>query len=212
MRSLQRLAALAATIALLGEAPAPSALVEDAAHVFAVSGSRTALVQSYTSRLHVDVALKSFPFLKFHLNGTMTFKKPDLYSVHFEHVPWFGKGFEDMKADPLVPATWPAHYDITSLTHKGGRSLFEMRDRVDGHIKGVHAELDDDGLRRITWVYVNGGNIDVQVNPTMVSGVPVPQVEDADIKLPTYHVTAHATFTDYKIVTDPNAGDAEHAR
>jgi hypothetical protein len=35
-----------------------------------------------------------------------------------------------------------------------------------------------------------------------VDGIPVPATEDADIKLPAYHVTAHATFTDYKIVMD----------
>lgn len=211
MRSLQRVAVLAATIVLLGEAPTPTAPSEEAARVVALSSNRSSAVQSYTSRLHVDVALRSFPFLKFHLNGTMAFKRPNLYSVHFEHVPWFGKGFEDLKADPLVPMTWPEHYDITSLKREGGRALFEMRDKVDGHIKGVHAELDNDGLRRITWMYVNGGNIDVQVTPSTVDGVPVPSVEDADIKLPTYHVTAHATFTDYKIVTDSEA-NGERAR
>lgn len=214
MRSSLHLAALAATIALLGEAPAPStpALVDQAARLVALSGSRTAAVQSYTSRLHVDFALRSFPYLKFHLNGTMTFKRPDLYSVHFDHVPWFGKGFEDLKADPLVPATWPEHYDITSISTQNGRSQLEMRDKVDGHIKGVHAEVDADGLRRITWAYVNGGKIDVQVTPTNVDGIPVPQTEDAEIRLPAYHVMAHATFSDYKIVTDSTAADGDHTR
>jgi hypothetical protein len=77
-----------------------------------------------------------------------------------------------------------------------------MRDKVAGNIKGIHAELDADGLRRIEWKYVNGGNIDVRVDPTIVAGVPVPATEDAEIKLPAYHVVAHATFSDYKIVTD----------
>ena len=212
MRPLHRFAALAATIALLGEAPVTSAPSEEAARLFALSSTRTAAVQSYTSRLHVDVALKSFPYLKFHLNGTIAFKRPNLYSVHFEHVPWFGKGFEDMKMDPLVPATWPEHYDVTSLTHAGDRTLFEMRDRVDGHIKGVHAELDAEGLRKIEWAYLNGGNIGVSVTPTVVGGIPVPSSEDADIKLPTYHVVCHATFDDYKIVTDSVAADGNRAR
>jgi hypothetical protein len=202
MRPLHRVAALAATIALLGEAPAPSAPSEEAARLFAMSGTRTAAVQSYTSRLHVDVALRSFPYLKFHLNGTITFKRPNLYSVHFEHVPWFGKGFEDMKMDPMVPSTWGEHYDVTSLTRTGDRTHIEMRDKVDGHIKGVHAELDADGLRKIEWSYLNGGNIGVAVTPVVVSGIPVPATEDADIHLPAYHVICHATFSDYKIVTD----------
>lgn len=203
MRSVMRCAvALLAAAALLAEAPA-----EEASRTFAASGARTASVKSYTSKLHVDLALRSFPYLKFHLNGTMTFQKPNLYSVHFEHVPWFGKGFENIKADPLQPTTWPEHYDVTSIEHRGDRTLLEMKDKTAGNVKGVHAELDPDGLRRIQWLYVNGGNIDVRVTPGTVEGVPLPAVEDADIKLPAYHVVAHATFSEYKIVSDPAAAD-----
>ena len=202
MRSvLRRFAALTASIALLGEAPAPSAPTEEAAHVFAVSGARTSAVQSYTSKLHVDFALRSFPYLKFHLEGRMDYKRPNIYSVHFDHVPWFGKGFENIKADPLQPATW--------TERNGERTLVDMRDKITGNVKGIHAELDADGLRKIQWLYVNGGKINVEVNPSNVDGVPVPETEDADIKLPAYHVTAHARFSDYKIVTDaPKADDS----
>ena len=184
---------------MLAEAPAPS---DEAAKIFAVSGTRTAQVQSYTSKLNVDFALRTFPYLKFHVTGHIEYKRPNLYSVHFDHVPWFGKGFENMKMDPLEPQTWPEHYDVASVAHEGDRTHFEMRDKVAGNVKGIHAELDADGLRRIEWKYVNGGRIDVRVNPVVVEGVPVPATEDADIKLPAYHVTAHATFSDYKIVTD----------
>ena len=212
MRLLHRLAVLTATVVLLGEAPTPSAPSEEAARVFALSSTRTAAVQSYTSRLHVDVALKSFPYLKFHLNGTISFKRPNLYSVHFEHVPWFGKGFEDMKMDPLVPSTWPEHYAVTSMSHAGDRTMLVMKDKTDGHIRDVHAELDADGLRKIEWAYLNGGNIGLNVTPQQVRGIPVPASEDAEIKLPTYHVVCHATFTDYQIVTDSVASDGKTAR
>ena len=209
MRSvLRRLAVFAASIALLGEAPAPSAPLDEAAHVFAASGARTSAVQSYTSKLHVDLALRSFPYLKFHLDGHMDYKRPNIYSVHFDHVPWFGKGFENIKADPLQPATWIEHYDVTRIERSGERTLVEMRDKITGNVKAIHAELDGDGLRKIQWHYVNGGKINVEVNPSLVDGVPVPLTEDADIKLPAYHVVAHATFSDYKIVTDSPKADA----
>jgi hypothetical protein len=207
---LQRAALIAASIGMLAEVPAPS---QEAARIFAVSGTRTAHVQSYTSNLHVDFALKTFPYLKFHVTGHIEYKRPNLYSVHFDHVPWFGKGFENMKMDPLEPQTWPEHYDVASIARDGERTQVEMRDKVAGNVKGVHAELDADGLRRIEWQYVNGGRIDVRVNPVVVEGVPVPATEDADIKLPAYHVTAHATFTDYKIITDtPVTASASTAR
>jgi len=206
-----RLGLLAAALFLLAEAPAPSATSEEAARVFAVSGARTAAVQSYVSNLHVDFALLSFPYLKFHLDGKITYQRPNVYSVHFDHVPWFGKGFENIKADALQPATWGEHYDIDKVAHDGDRTIVEMRDKTTGHVKGVRAELDTDGLRRIVWTYLNGGKIAVSIVPTTVSGAPVPASEDADIALPSYHVTAHATFTDYKIVTDAGTV-AERAR
>ncbi len=202
MRSvLGRIVVLVATVGLLAEAP----VQQEAERTFAATGARTASVRSYTSKLHVDFALRSFPYLKFHLEGHVAWEKPNLYSVHFDHVPWFGKGFEHMKADALVPATWPEHYDVTAMTRQGDRSFVEMKDKVDGHIAGVHAELDGDGLRRIVWRYVNGGKIDVAIQPAIVEGIPLPAVEDADIKLPAYHVTAHATFSDYKIESEPVA-------
>jgi hypothetical protein len=200
-----RLGVLAATIALLGEAPVPSATSEEAARVFAVSGARTAQVQSYVSNLHVDFAMLSFPYLKFHLDGRITYQRPNVYSVHFDHVPWFGKGFENIKADALQPATWTAHYDVDDVQRAGERTVVEMRDKVAGHVKGIHAELDQDGLRRIVWNYLNGGKIEVAIVPGLVDGTPLPQREDADIALPAYHVTAHATFSDYKVVTDGGA-------
>lgn len=203
----RRFAVLVASLALLGEAPVPSASTDEAARTFAASGARTAAVQSYRSKLHVDFALRSFPYLRFHLEGRMDYRRPNIYSVHFDHVPWFGKGFEDIKADPLQPATWIEHYDVTSIGHSGDRTLVEMRDKVAGNVKGVHAELDPDGLRRIQFLYVNGGNINVEVNPSVVDGVPVPATEDADIRLPAYHVVAHASFSDYTIVTDANKAD-----
>ncbi|MDQ6941732.1 MAG: hypothetical protein M3169_04355 [Candidatus Eremiobacteraeota bacterium] len=213
MRTLLVGAALiVASVGVLAEAPAPTAPSEEAAKIFAQSGVRTAPVQSYTSKLHVDFALRSFPYLKFHLEGRIEYKRPNLYSVHFEHVPWFGKGFENMKMDPLEPQTWPEHYDVASIAHDGDRTHVEMRDKITGNVKGIHAELDGDGLRRIQWLYHNGGRIDVRVNPVVVEGIPVPATEDADIKLPAYHVVAHATFTDYKIVTDGTAPSSSNAR
>ncbi len=68
--------------------------------------------------------------------------------------------------------------------------------------RAIHAEIDPDGLRRVEWQYVNGGRIEVRVDPVLVAGVPVPRTEDAEIQLPAYHVVAHATFSDYKIVAD----------
>jgi hypothetical protein len=190
-------AVLVASIALLAEGPP-----DEAARVFATTGARTSAVRSYTFALHVDFKLKTFPYIGVHLDGTGTYERPNLYSIHFRNVPWFGKGFENVKMDPLEPVTWPQTYDVVSLAHAGDRTTVEMKDRTDGHVKGVHAEIDANGLRQVQWSYVNGGVIRVEVNPKQINGFPVPESEDADIQVPGYHVIAHARFDDYKLVTD----------
>jgi hypothetical protein len=104
--------------------------------------------------------------------------------------------------DALEPETWPATYDVVSVAHDGDRAIVEMRDKTAGHVAGVHAELDPDGLRAVTWRYVNGGKISVALTPEHVDGVPLPRTEDADINVPGYHVTAHAVFDDYRLERD----------
>lgn len=203
---LRGIGVLVASIALLAEAPQP----DDTSRIFAVSGVRASSVRSYTFALHVDFGLKTFPYLKFHLDGTGKWERPNLYSVHFRNVPWFGKGFESISLDPLEPSNWPQNYDIQSVSHDGtDRHHIEMTDKVKGHIKNILADVDGSGLRKIQWNYLNGGRIAVAVEPLMIGGVPLPQVEDADIKVPGYHVTAHATFDEYKLVTDADAADGK---
>ncbi len=79
-----------------------------------------------------------------------------------------------------------------------------MKDRTDGHVRGVHAEIDR-GRPTSGQVVVRrtAARSTVDVNPIEINGYPVPQSEDADIQVPGYHVVAHATFNDYKLTTDP---------
>jgi hypothetical protein len=198
-----RIAALVGAMFLLAEGPP-----DEATRIIQMSGERSAAVKSYTFKLHVDFALRTFPYLGFHLDGKGKWERPNLYSVSFRNVPWFAKGFENVKMDPLEPQTWPNDYEIISVKQSGTRHHLEMRDKTTGHLKGIHAELDGDGLRRVQWQYLNGGKITVDINPVDVGGVPVPGTEEAEIQLPGYHIVAKARFDDYQIVTDP--ADGQH--
>jgi hypothetical protein len=197
-----RIAALAGAVLLLAEGPP-----DEASRIIQMSGARWAAVKSYTFAAHVDFALRSFPPMAFHLEGRGKWDRPDLYSISFRNVPWFAKGFENVKMDPLEPQTWGDAYDFVSVTADGERHHVDMRDKVSGHVKGIKADLDPNGLRRIQWLYENGGKITVEIDPVVVDGVPVPGAERADIQLPGYHVVAHARFDDYKIVTDGANGN-----
>jgi hypothetical protein len=209
-RSLQPFAALAALVALSAQSPAP-APTDEATQLFARSGAQVANLKSYTSALHVDFGLRSFPYLKFHVEGDTSFAQPDDFSVHFKRVPWFAKGFEHIKMDPLEPQTWPQLYIVDSLTHKGDRTILEMREKTAGNIKDVHAEFDATGLRQVVWIYVNGGRITVNIDPALINGLYLPTHESADIRVPGYHVHANATFTNYAVVKDSRPGGGETA-
>jgi len=201
MGPVLRIATLIGAIFLLAEGPP-----DEATRIIQMSGERTAAVRSYTFAVHVDFALRSFPPVAFHLDGRGKWDRPDLYSVSFRNVPWFAKGFENVKMDPLEPQTWLNDYDFVSVTADGTRHHINMRDKISGHVKDVRAELDADGLRRIEWNYDNGGRIVVEIDPITVDGVPVPGAERADIRLPGYHIVAQARFDEYKIVTDAADG------
>jgi hypothetical protein len=212
-RSLQAFAALVAAVALTGQAPSPAptaqvaatASTDEASQLFARSAAQVAALKSYSSALHVDFGMRTFPYLKFHVEGDTTYVKPDDFSVHFQHVPWFAKGFEHMKMDAIEPQNWPRLYVVDTVAHKGDRTIVEMHLKTPGNLKGVHAEFDASGLRRVDWTYLNGGHITVQLTPTVIDGVSVPASESADIRVPGYHVTASATFTNYAIVKDSHS-------
>ncbi len=177
---------------------------EDASAIFAQTAIPTARVRSYTADLHADVQMKSFPFLTFHLSGKISYKRPNLYSVHFDHVPWFAKGFDDIAMDELEPSTWPSKYDVVSLDRTGDVTNVQLRDRKQPSVlSGILASIDAGGLRSMRWTYTSGDRIEYNVTRSDVDGVPLPQVESAEIKRTLYHIIARATLSDYQVVTDP---------
>jgi hypothetical protein len=148
--------------------------------------------------------MKSFPYLSFHLSGQISYQRPNRYSVHFDHVPWFAKGFDNIAMDELEPATWPAKYDVVSLDRSGDVTNVELRERKQPSVlSAILASIDADGLRSMRWMYASGDRIAYSVSRSDVDGVPLPQVEDAEIQRPVYHIVAHATLSDYRVVTDP---------
>ena len=201
---IERLVGALVCFGLIGASTASADSPEDAAAIFAQTSLPTAHVRSYTADLHADIQMKSFPFLTFHLSGTISYQRPNRYSVHFSHVPWFAKGFDNISMDELEPATWPSKYDVVSFDASGDTTNVQLRERKQPSVtSAVLASLDATGLRTMRWVFTSGDHIEYSVTRTDVNGVPLPQVEDAEIQRPVYHILAHATLSDYRVVTDP---------
>lgn len=194
-------ALFSALLLLFGASPQP--VPDDGARTIAEMSERSAGIKSYTFDLHVAIRVHTFPELRFHLDGTGEYQRPSHCVIHFKHLPWFGKGFENVSLGPLDPSSWPRQYDITVVERSGDVTTLSMHDRVKSPLTEARAKLDArSGLRQLVWTYDYGGRIQLDVNPHDVSGFALPETEDADIVMPRFKVSAHADFKNYRLVAD----------
>jgi hypothetical protein len=168
--------------------------------------AKSAAVNGYTFDLNANFKFVSFPWIRFSIDGNGSYERGGQYTVHFTRVPWFGKGYETIKLDPLDPQKWPKQYTIAAQTLSDGGHVFVMHDRKKSPLREARAIIDPDGnVRQIVWTYSYGGRITLVIEPTTVAGHPFPASEDADIDMPHYHVLGHAGFTNYQVTVDPTA-------
>jgi len=136
---LLRAVTLACGIALAGaSAAAPVATAPDdpaADRVIAAIATRAAPIKAYTFNLNVRVALLTFPWIRFTLVGHGEYERNGSFLIHFDHVPWFGKGYSTIKMDALDPSNWSKHYVITLAGQDGTVSHLSMRDRSRARFK-----------------------------------------------------------------------------
>lgn len=186
--------------------PVPPPTTDPAAIAINEVASNKAAIRSYTFDVRVKVVMHSFPWLRFHLDGTGQYERNGPYTVHFRHVPWFGRGFETISLAAIDPNNWPQHYDLALLERHGDRSVLALRDRTRGHLKNVRATIDARaGLREVVWEYENGGLIHLTVEPTTVQGYQFPALDSAEISVPAVKATAQGEFSNYRVIADQPA-------
>jgi hypothetical protein len=163
---------------------------------------RTAPIQHYTFDVEARIALLTFPWIRFTLHGHGTYTRGGEYSVHFDNVPWFGRGFETMPLGALDLNNWPAIYTMSVAQTQGSVTILSMRDVADSHLTGARAKVDaTQGLLQVLWTYDYGGHVKLTVVPQAVSGYYFPSTEEAEIVMPQYRAMAWATFTNYQVAT-----------
>ena len=194
------------SVLLLVLGGAPGLTPDEGTRTIAELSARNAGIRSYTFDLHVHIVVHMFPEVRFGLDGQGEYRRPSQFFVRFKKVPWFGKSFERINLGPLDPTTWPKQYTITVAQHDGDVTVLSMRDRVKSNLTEARATIDArDGLRQLVWLYNYGGRIQLDVRPREVSGFPLPEAEDASIKMPNVSASAHADFTNYRVEVDEAA-------
>lgn len=161
-------------------------------------------LSSYQSRMHVDLRMTSFPFLREHLDGTTYFKRPANYEVVFDRVPPLAKGFDHIFADVGDASNWLKRFAVTYVgerqfdTHQDIE--LRMVQRVRGMIDHETALVDPstwtiDSLR---YDYYNGGHITMTQTFREIGGYSVVAEQHAEIAIPYARAVATGSYTDYK--------------
>jgi hypothetical protein len=204
---LRRLAAasFATVFAFLGiPAYAAADRPTDPSAILAKVQERNPSLSSYQGRVHVDLRLTSFPFLRQHLDGTTYYKKPSNYEVVFDKVPALAKGFDKMFADVGDPSSWEKRFHITyegEHDYNGRKDIqLKLVQRVRGMIDHETVLIDPVAwaVDSIRYDYYNGGHITMTQTFREVGGYSMLAEQDAEIAIPYAKAVAHGTYSEYK--------------
>jgi hypothetical protein len=204
---LSRLAAASFT-ALLAFVGIPAVAANDhptdPAAILAKVEERNPSLNTYQGRMHVDLRLTSFPFLRQRLDGTTYYKKPSNYEVVFDKVPALAKGFDKMFTDIGDPSSWERRFHITYEGERdyNGRQDIELRlvQRIRGMIDHETVLIDPHAwsIDSIRYDYYNGGHITMTQTFRDVAGYSMLAEQNAEIAIPYAKAVAHGVYTDYR--------------
>jgi hypothetical protein len=202
-------AMLALLVSGAGAGPAKAAAevqpdLSDPTAILAHVIERNPDLSSYQGRMHVDIRLISFPFIREHLDGTTYYKRPSNYEVVFDKVPSYAHGFEKLYTDIGDPANWQKRFVITPA----GDAIFDNhRDVALRLVQRVRGMIDHEtvlvdpttwSIDQIRYDYYNGGSITMSQSFRPVGGYMLLVSQRADITIPHVRAVAIGTYSDYQ--------------
>ncbi|HEX4013234.1 MAG TPA: hypothetical protein VHX17_04985 [Candidatus Cybelea sp.] len=197
--------------ALIGTAPALSADTADtgppldARAVIKRLAERNPGLQSYKSRVHVDVRMLSFPYLAPKLDGTSYYKRPDVYVVIFDRMPSYARNFGTLFNDVGNPLAWERDQNVflQGTTLLNGRPTIVLR-----MTKKIHSDILDHTLAyvdteswvlvRMEWYYASGGKIAMSQQYRVENSYVVLSQQHATIQIPHVRAVADASYGLYQ--------------
>jgi hypothetical protein len=166
---------------------------------------RNPSLQSYQTRIHVEIRMLSFPFLAPKLEGTSYYRRPDTYEVVFDRMPSYAKGFSRLFNDVGNPLAWEKDQDITIE----GNSAIDGRPAIVLRLtKKIHSDILDHTLAyvdasdyrlvRMEWYYTNGGKITMTQQYRIESGYTLLSRQHGTIDIPYVRAVADAVYGTYQ--------------
>jgi hypothetical protein len=179
-------------------------MLNDPPSVLARVIERNPTLSSYQGRLHVDIRLISFPFIREHLDATTYYKRPSNYEVVFDKLPSYAKGFEKLYTDIGDPANWEKRFFITS---DGETDFDHHRDLALRMVQRVRGMIDHETVlvNPATWTidqirydYYNGGSITMSQAFETIGGYSLLVSQKAEIAIPHIRAVAYGSYANYQ--------------
>lgn len=160
-----------------------------------------AAVRSYRADVHLDVALKTFPYISPSLDGNVYYKKPDREAVVFDTVPALASQFKKVypKVDP--PTRWLALYDVGVVGDANGSTTFRLVPKKNGRVDHLDVRVDDTSatIASYAWTYKDGGTVSFDQQFTNLSGAYLVEKQTGHVELPAYKADVTSNFKNYKL-------------
>jgi hypothetical protein len=160
-----------------------------------------AALHTYKATIHLDIELKTFPFLSPSLDGTAYYKKPDKEAVVFDTVPALASQFKKVypRIDP--PSEWPALYDSYVLGDADGSTTFRLIPKKGGRVEHLDVKVDDGNatIAGYTWTYKDGGSVSFDQSYKSVGGNFLVDKQSGHVDLPSYKADVTSQFSNYQI-------------
>ncbi len=179
------------------KADTPDAMSSDVALILERVIERNPELNSFQGRMHVDLKLTSFPFLREHLDATTYYKRPSNYEVVFDRLPRYAHGFEKIYTDVGDPSNWAKHFVITYEGEVAYHNRQDLRLRMVQRVRGmidhetVLVDPEQFTIDQIRYDYYNGGHITMSQEFRQVGDYMLLATQSAEIAIP--HVTATAS-------------------
>ncbi|MDQ2908598.1 MAG: hypothetical protein M3R44_04520 [Candidatus Eremiobacteraeota bacterium] len=194
-------AVLAVAIAGPAAASAPSSLDPANSALYKRMVALNGNVSSYEADVHLDVALRTFPFISPSLDGNVYYKRPDKEVVVFNTVPALAAQFKKVypRLDP--PDQWTSLYTVTKLGDADGATTFRLVPKKDGRVQHLDVKVDDASAApsSYTWTYKDGGFVTFEQSYTHENGAYLLHKQTGRVELPTYKADVTSNFSNYRL-------------
>ena len=153
---------------------------------------------TYTFHMGIQMAMRHFPWLRFHMEGSGEYARGDRYVVHLTQTPALFSKMHDIDLSMIDPAMWPKRYRYARQTDTGGSTIYALSALDDPSMRGATVALAPDGNAR--WVnahYSGGMHVHMTLTSDSVDGYVLPVSLTADVDYPHMPMSADASFTNY---------------